>query len=66
MAAGSRECRQYAWRCAELAQSARTPELKALLLELSKNWVKLAIQMENNIAIRDMDDPPPIVPFKRA
>jgi hypothetical protein len=38
-----RECRKHAACCAEMAVAARTPQLKATLLELSRNWEKLAI-----------------------
>ena len=38
--------RKYANRCAELAHTARPPELKRTLLELSQNWLRLAIQNE--------------------
>jgi hypothetical protein len=41
-----KECRKHAARCAELAMTARSPELKAALLELSKNWENLAISLE--------------------
>ena len=33
-------------RCAEMAVAAGTPQLKTTFLELSKNWEKLAIQLE--------------------
>jgi hypothetical protein len=45
-----KECRGRAVRCAELAVAARTPQLKAMFLELSKNWEKLAIQSEDAFA----------------
>jgi hypothetical protein len=45
-----KECRGHALRCAELAMKARTPQLKSMFLELSKNWEKLAIQLENAVA----------------
>jgi hypothetical protein len=41
-----KECRKHAARCAELAMTARSHELKAALLELSKNWENLAISLE--------------------
>jgi hypothetical protein len=44
------ECRRNAARCAELAVAARTPQLKATFLGLSKNWEKLAIQLEDAFA----------------
>jgi hypothetical protein len=48
-----RECRRHALRCAELAVSARSEQLKAALLELSKNWEHLAIDLENGTATID-------------
>jgi hypothetical protein len=37
-------------RCAELAATAQTPQLKATFLGLSKHWEKLAIQLEDAFA----------------
>jgi hypothetical protein len=45
-----KECRQHAARCAELAVAARTPQLRTTFLALSKNWEKLAIQLEDAFA----------------
>jgi hypothetical protein len=45
-----KECRQHAARCAEMAIAAHTPQLRATFLGLSKNWEKLAIQLENAFA----------------
>jgi hypothetical protein len=45
-----KECRKNAARCAELAVAAHTPELRVIFLELSKNWEKLAIQLEDAFA----------------
>jgi hypothetical protein len=41
-----KECRLHAMRCAELAATAKTQQLKATLLDLSKNWVRLAASLE--------------------
>src|SRR5215510_10025846 len=48
-----RECRRHALRCAELAASARPQQLKTALLELSKNWERLAIDLENGVVMFD-------------
>jgi len=48
-----KQCREHAARCAEMAAAARTPKLKATFLELSKNWERLAIQLENAFALLD-------------
>jgi hypothetical protein len=45
-----KECRKHAARCAEMAVTAGTAQLRATFLELSKNWEKLAIQLENAFA----------------
>jgi hypothetical protein len=45
-----KECRMRAARCAELAAAARTPQLKAWFLGLSKQWERLAIELENGFA----------------
>ena len=54
-----KECREHASRCAELATTAGTPELKAPLVELSRSWVKLAIELENAHALLDHNPLPP-------
>src|SRR4051812_14753648 len=58
MSKDPREYRLYALQCAELAAGARTPQLKATLLELSANWVKLAGDLEAAQAVlaHGMDD----------
>jgi hypothetical protein len=50
-----KECRLRAMRCAELAASARTAQLKATLLGLSKEWEKLAIDLEKTRALLEED-----------
>jgi hypothetical protein len=40
-------------RCAELVMTARTPQLKMRLLELSKTWEKLALDLEHLLVIID-------------
>jgi hypothetical protein len=41
-----KECRKNAWQCADLAHTATRPELKQTFIELSKNWLRLAIELE--------------------
>jgi hypothetical protein len=55
MAGDPREYRQHAWRCAELAKSARPPELKQTLLNLSSTWLKMAIEFERTHALLHED-----------
>jgi hypothetical protein len=57
-----KQCRLHAMRCAELATTAKTQQLKATLLELSKNWVRLAESLEKTHALMDEDD----VDFKKS
>jgi hypothetical protein len=42
-----KECRKHALFCTELAAAARTARSKALFLELSQIWERLAIQLED-------------------
>jgi hypothetical protein len=42
-----KEYRKNAARCAEIAVIARTPEMRAKFLQLSKIWETLAIELEN-------------------
>jgi len=55
MSGDPKECRLYAMRCAELAATAKTEHLKATLLELSRNWVKLAESLETAHALLHED-----------
>jgi hypothetical protein len=48
-----KECRMHAMRCAELAMSAKPAQLKATLLNLSKTWERLAIELETTHALLD-------------
>jgi hypothetical protein len=47
MTGDPKEYRKHAARCAELAVSARTPQLKTAFLGLSKNWERFAIELED-------------------
>jgi hypothetical protein len=52
-----KECGKYAARCAELAVAANAEHLKVTLVELSRSWEKLAIDLENvldTIEFRDL------------
>jgi hypothetical protein len=48
-----KECRLHALRCAELAGTARPQQLKATLLELAKNWEKLAVDLQRTQSLVD-------------
>jgi hypothetical protein len=52
-----RACRENAARCAELAVAAKANHLKVMLVELSRSWEELAIDLENvldTIEFRDL------------
>ena len=51
MSGNPKEYRIYALQCAEMASRERAPQVKAMLLELSANWTKLAVSFE---AARDL------------
>jgi hypothetical protein len=44
------ESRMLALRCAEIAATATTPQLKAWFSALSMQWEKLAIELEKDFA----------------
>jgi hypothetical protein len=46
MSGNPKEYRMYALQCAEMASRERAPQVKAMLLELSANWAKLAVSFE--------------------
>jgi hypothetical protein len=62
MPGNPQECRLHSMRCAELAATAKSPQLKATLLDLSKGWVRLAEGLEKNHTLMDEDD----VDFKKS
>ena len=51
MPADPKEYRQRALHCADLAHEAKTLELKQTLIELSRNWQKLAVDAEQSRAM---------------
>ena len=53
MPGNAKEYRKHAARCAELAVSAGPQQLKAALLELSRNCEHLAIELENGVEMFD-------------
>jgi hypothetical protein len=57
-----KECRLHALRCAELATTAKSPQLRATFLDLSKSWVRLAESLEKSHALMVEDD----VDFKKS
>ena len=52
MPADPEGCRMLAARCAEIAATAGTPQLKAWFSDLSILWEKLAIELDNGFATR--------------
>jgi len=47
MPGNPKECRKHALFCTCLAATAWTAQSKSLFLELSQNWERLAIQLED-------------------
>jgi len=64
MAGDPKACRENALPCANLAHGARSPELKMTLVNLSQNWLKLAIELEQMDKLMD-DFPAPVPPKRR-
>jgi hypothetical protein len=50
MSGDPEESRMLASRCAEIAATAATPQLKAWFSDLSIQWEKLAIELEKDFA----------------
>jgi hypothetical protein len=48
-----KQCRAQAVRCAELAAETNNPQLKERLVELSKHWNVLALELEGTIELLD-------------
>ena len=57
-----KQCRMHALRCAELAAKARTAQLRATFLGLSRQWEKFALELERTHALLDEDT----VDFKKS
>jgi len=53
------ECRAHALHCAELAASAKTPQLRKTLTDLSRSWAHLAAQLEATEALLQHYGQPP-------
>jgi hypothetical protein len=54
-----RQCRKNALRCADLAHTAKSPELSMLLVDLSKSWMKLADELEQSQRLVEDYQPEP-------
>jgi len=50
-----KKCRAHAMRCAELASTAKSREWKAVLLDLSRSWGKLAEGLERAEALQNKE-----------
>jgi len=53
MASDPKQYRRNAWRCIELANDSRAPELRRTLFDLSETWLKLAVEIERNHVLMD-------------
>jgi hypothetical protein len=59
-----KECREHARRCAELANTATTPDAREHFLALQQSWLRLAADLESAKAfidaLEEMDSAPPV------
>jgi hypothetical protein len=62
MSGDPRECRSHAVRCAELAVEAKSEQLKAHFVGLSKTWENLANELERTQALLAVIDDDPKQP----
>jgi hypothetical protein len=53
MPGDSKECRQRALRCTELAERATDFQLREILQALAQRWLELGLQLEHAQALRD-------------
>ena len=53
--ANPKDCRQRALRFAELAHDAETTQLKAVLLDMTKSWLRLAVELDRTHIVLDDD-----------
>ena len=50
MSSDPKECREFAYRCLELARDAKEKKLKEHLLSLAETWIKIAMELERSRA----------------
>jgi len=58
MPGDSRECREQAMRCADMASEATNPQHKQLLINLAQSWMKIARELERSQAMMEAYPPP--------
>jgi hypothetical protein len=49
--------RKRAEECLEIAQTARTPEQRTMLLHIAETWMNLAHDAERNSSVRPREEP---------
>jgi len=49
--------RKRAEECREIAQNARTPEQRTMLLHIAETWMNLAHDAERNSSVRTTEEP---------
>ena len=56
-----KQCHQYAWKCAEMADKVTNPAHKRVLTELAHTWLGIAVEVERAYALLDAcPEPKPI------
>ena len=46
-----KDCRQHAANCMQLAESAISPDLRQRLIDLAKQWDRIAVELEDTQAL---------------
>jgi hypothetical protein len=60
----TRNCRNRAIRCIEMAHRTSDPRLRATLFELARSWMKLATDSESDAAVCQHGEGVAITPTK--
>ena len=58
--ASPKDFREFALQCLRWAEEARDERHRQVLLDLAKQWMRAALQLEKTIAL--MDESPPLAP----
>jgi hypothetical protein len=54
MPGDSNRCREYAWRCAELARHTASPVVRDHFTSLEESWLRLAAELESREKLLDL------------
>jgi len=62
--ASTKDCRNSAIRCIEMANKAVSPRLQTALIELARSWMRLARELESQTAFSERAEDAVVVPTK--